>query len=276
MSTPHPDSQYRNLSTYSAPELEHHYGPQVHILADRVLLTELAHLCSPKTEQPLVNEYTQRIYTSLLNTVVNSEFPTRETSQTPTRMMEFHPEAVYQGPEIDPKTSVVSVNLARAGTLPSHICYSHLHYLIKNIKIRQDHISIARQTGQDDHVTGAEVSGHKIGGSVEDSIVLIPDPMGATGGTLVKTLDLYKKNYGNAKKYVALHCIVTPEYLKRVTKAHPDLAVYAVRLDRGLSSPEILDTVPGQHWDQEKGLNEKDYIVPGGGGFGEILNNAFV
>ena len=39
---------------------------------------------------------------------------------------------------------------------------------------------------------------------------------------------------------------------------------------------EVLKTQPGERWDEEKGLNGKQYIVTGGGGFGEVLNNAFV
>ena len=69
---------------------------------------------------------------------------------------------------------------------------------------------------------------------------------------------------------------MTPEYLKNVHEHHPDLIVYAVRVDRGLSPEEVLHSVPGTHWDEERGLNDKHYIVPGGGGFGEIMNNSFV
>jgi uracil phosphoribosyltransferase len=119
------------------------------------------------------------------------------------------------------------------------------------------------------------VSGHKIGGDIDNAIVLFPDPMGATGSTIAEAIDMYKTR-GKARKFVALHCIVTPEYLKKVQAKHPDLIIYAVRLDRGLSDIKILDTIPGTHWDQERGLNDKHYIVPGGGGFGEILNNAYV
>ena len=39
---------------------------------------------------------------------------------------------------------------------------------------------------------------------------------------------------------------------------------------------KALDAVPGTFWDEERGLNDQHYIVPGGGGFGEILNNAYV
>jgi hypothetical protein len=52
--------------------------------------------------------------------------------------------------------------------------------------------------------------------------------------------------------------------------------VYALRLDRGLSPAHVLDTVPGTLWDEERGLDDHCYIVPGGGGLGEVLNNSFV
>ena len=70
--------------------------------------------------------------------------------------------------------------------------------------------------------------------------------------------------------------IVTPEYLKRVLGEFPDARIYAVRLDRGLSSPQALAAAPGKHWDEEKGLDDHDYIVPGAGGLGELMNNAWV
>ncbi|MBC7691041.1 MAG: uracil phosphoribosyltransferase [Methylotenera sp.] len=269
------DRQFETVR-FQLSEMKHHYGAGVHLLSDPYLLSILARLCSAETTQPLINELVQSIYSSLLRTVVAHEFPTQNVSMA-TRMSAVHPvEGVYEGPVIDPETPVVSVNLARAGTYPSHLCYTALNYFMNPLKVRQDHISIARTTDQDEKVTGTRVSGHKIGGMTDNAIVLFPDPMGATGSTLVEAVDIYKKSHGKAMKYVALHCIVTPEYLKKMKSKHPDVIVYAVRLDRGLSAPEILKFTPGQHWDQERGLNEKHYIVPGGGGFGEIMNNAYV
>lgn len=269
----HLDSQFKSVP-YHLSEMPHRYGPKVHILSDPYLLSHLAQLCSEKTTQPMINELIHTLYSSLLKIVVNREFPVCQV-QMPTRMAASHPEAYLQGPILDPETSVVSVNLARAGTLPSHICYNALNYFIHPHRVRQDHISIGRTTNEQEQVTGSKVSGHKIGGRVDDAIVLFPDPMGATGSTLVKALDLYK-NCGKAKKYIAIHCIITPEYLKNIHSSHPDLEIYAIRLDRGLSPKEVLDSMPGTFWDREKGLNEKHYIVPGGGGFGEIMNNAYV
>jgi uracil phosphoribosyltransferase len=270
---PHPDSQFRGIS-FRLSEIEHRYGPNIHILSDPFLLSHLAVLCAEDTFQPVINELVTTIYSSLLTIAVNREFPTR-SAHIPTRMAASHPEAVYQGPVIAPDTPVVSVNLARAGTIPSHVCYSALNYFMNPRTVRQDHISIARQVGEDHKVHGSQISGHKIGGDIDGAVVLIPDPMGATGSTLCETLDLYKAR-GKALRYIALHCIVTPEYLRRIQSRHPELIVYAVRLDRGLSPPEVLDAVPGTFWDRERGLNEQHYIVPGGGGFGEIMNNAYV
>jgi uracil phosphoribosyltransferase len=271
--SPHPDSQFKNVR-YQLSETEHRYGNNVHILSNPFLLSYLARLCAEGTQQPFVNELITTIYSSLLQIVVNREFPAQQ-AQIKTRMVSMHPEAVYQGPIIDPKIPVVSVNLARAGTLPSHVCYTALNYFMDPQLVRQDHISIGRTTDEQEKVTGSHVSGHKIGGDVDGSIVLFPDPMGATGGTLTEAVDMYKKR-GKALKYISLHCIVTPEYLKKIQSRHPDLVVYAIRLDRGLSPAKILDTIPGTHWEQERGLNDKHYIVPGGGGFGEIMNNAYV
>jgi hypothetical protein len=38
----------------------------------------------------------------------------------------------------------------------------------------------------------------------------------------------------------------------------------------------LLTETPGKFWEKEVGLNENQYIVPGGGGLGEVMNNSFV
>lgn len=258
-------------------EIEHRYGQNVHILSDPFLLSHLGQLCSADTFQPTINQLVDSIYSNLVKIIVNNEFPRKQASIA-TRMSVMHPaEGVFVGELVDRQQPAVCVNLARAGTFPSHICFDALNYILDPGVVRQDHISINRATDSKDQVVGTNVAGHKIGGTVKDTIVLFPDPMGATGSTIVSALDIYKSQIkGPAKKYISIHLIVTPEYLKRVREAHPELIIYAVRLDRGLSAARVLETVPGTHWDEEKGLNSKQYIVPGGGGFGEILNNAFV
>lgn len=257
-------------------EIEHLYGDKVHILESHYLATLLWRLCLPETKQPLVNQLVEVLYSGLIKRVIDREFP-RARVKTPTRMTQLHPGREFEGMVLDQKQASVVVNLARAGTLPSHVCYQTLNMLVNPNQVRQDHIMAARMVDKKGAVIGTDFEASKIGGSVKESVVFFPDPMGATGGTIVSALDYYKKNIqGKAKHYVALHLIVTPEYLKRVTEHHPDLSIYAIRLDRGLSPKEILDTVPGTYWGQEKGLDDHDYIVPGGGGLGEVMNNSFV
>lgn len=257
-------------------EIEHKYGPQVHLLNDPCMTSWLCRLCSPNTFQPQINSLVEYLYTGLLQTVVSAEFP-KKNVRVPTRMTAAHPDSPYEGEILDSEQRVVSVNLARAGTYPSHICYNLLNNVLNPQLIRQDHILASRMTDDKSQVTGAALGGHKIGGDVRDAIVIFPDPMGATGNTIISALEHYKKQVGGgAKKYIALHLIVTPEYLGKVSQFHPDIVIYAVRVDRGLSSEKALKAIPGTHWDQEKGLNDKQYIVPGGGGFGEIMNNSFV
>jgi uracil phosphoribosyltransferase len=136
---------------------------------------------------------------------------------------------------------------------------------------------MSRMLGDHDQVVGAGIGGMKIGGDVDGAFLLFPDPMGATGSSLSMALDTYKKKVpGTPRRIIALHLVVTPEYLKRMRKDHPEMVVYAVRLDRGLSPEKVKGTVPGTYWDEEKGLNDHDYIVPGAGGLGEVMNNAWV
>ena len=257
-------------------QLEHRYGPNVHILANPFLLTQLGVLCAKTTQQPAINQLVARLYTELVTTVINAEFP-RKQLKVPTRMIDKNPRGMFLGEGIDPDVRAVTVNIARAGTLPSQICYDLLNNLIEPRLVRQDHIVMSRMLDEAEHVVGAGVGGAKIGGDVDGAIVLFPDPMGATGSSLSTAIELYKaKVPGEARRFICLNLIVTPEYLKRITTDHPDVAIYALRLDRGMSPPEIFDTVPGTHWDRESGLDENQYIVPGAGGLGEIMNNAFV
>lgn len=260
----------------SQQELKHLYGPQVHIIDSPFLNGLLARLCSPQSFQPEINRIVEVLYNHLISITVNNEFSI-EKIDVPTRMTSSHPQVTLKTSRISHDQKAVTINLARAGTYPSHICYNFLHFALPAENIRQDHIFAARVTNTHEAVTGAELGGMKIGGDVENAHVIFPDPMGATGNTMVTAIEHYKRHIpGQARKYIALNLIVTPEYLKNLLTAHPDVVIYALRLDRGLSSQAVLDSTPGQFWDQERGLNDKQYIVPGGGGFGEIMNNSFV
>ena len=136
---------------------------------------------------------------------------------------------------------------------------------------------MSRQTDEKGRVTGTSWHDAKIGRDVDGRTLLFPDPMGATGGSLISAMTHYKtKLDGKPGRCITMHLIITPEYVKHVQKSHPDAIIYAHRLDRGLSPAHVFATPPGTHWDEERGLDEHQYIVPGAGGLGELLNNAWV
>jgi uracil phosphoribosyltransferase len=257
-------------------EVKHLYGSHVHILNSATLNSLLAQACLPETKQPRLSDLVAHLYEALLLNVLDKEFP-KEAFETPTRMTEHHPEARLKTSRLQVNQKTVSVDLARAGIWPSQVCYQLLTNLLNPEMVRQDHVYAARQTDSKGQVTGTSLAGSKIGGDVEKSIVLFPDPMGATGSTMCEVLNHYKKHAGGkALKYISLHLIITPEFIKKLKAEHPDLIIYSLRLDRGLSAPDVLSEIPGKRWDEERGLDHNQYIVPGAGGVGEVLNNAFV
>ena len=261
---------------YDTWELSHEYGERVHLLAEPYLLTQLAVLCSPDTVQPKVNDIIENCYRSLLVRVFNREFP-RLLRTVDTRMIEATDRGRYHGIAIDPTTPVVTVNIARAGTFPSHICFHMMNQFLDPSVVRQDHLVMDRTTDAEGRVDGARIHGSKIGGGVRGKQLIIPDPMGATGSSLLQALRFYHEEVeGPPAKVIHIHLIVTPEYLRAIHDDFPDVEIYAIRLDRGMSAPEVFDTIPGSHWSEEKGLDDRQYIVPGGGGFGEVLNNSWV
>ncbi len=259
-----------------APEIEHRYGDNVHILDDPLALSLLAKLCANETIQPRFNRLMAALYRQMVCTVIAAEMPTKLVT-LPTRMMEHTPRAVWRGNIVDPEVKVTVVCVARAGIFPSQVCYDFLNEIVTPTWVRQDHMLMGRTTDDEGHVDGAAIKGAKIGGDVEAASLLIPDPMGATGSTIDTVCGFYHdKVEGTPARVITANLIITPEYIQRINERWPDTIIYAYRLDRGMSPDEVLEAIPGEFPDQERGLNEAGYIVPGGGGFGEIMNNAFV
>lgn len=265
----------RVLATGTA-ELKHEYGDGVHIYAEPYLLTLLERLCRPETVQPQFNHLIEACYRELFIRVFNREFP-RVDRRSATRMAAGTDRGHYQGVVLDPETRAVSVNIARAGTFPSHIGYHMMNEFLEPAGVRQDHIIMNRITDEAGRVQGAGMQGSKIGGDIDRRIVIFPDPMGATGSSLIRAIDYYKNEIaGKPLAILNVHLIVTPEYIRALRQAHPEVRVHALRVDRGMSDPNIFETMPGARWAAERGLDAQQYIVPGGGGFGEVMNNSFV
>lgn len=261
--------------TKSSQFIEHKYGENYKILNDSFMTSHLANLSKEKCKQPIVNYIISDLYQYMIKEVINNEFPTKE-DLVRTRMANHTDKGFWKGSVIDTETRAIVVDIARAGTLPSEVCFKILNQTLNPDLIRQDHIYMARKTNENGQVIGVDWSGSKIGGDKKDAIVIIPDPMGATGGSISSAIDHYKnKVEGKAVKFISMHLIVTPNYIQRMKQDHPEVKVYAIRLDRGMSSQQALEAMPGEYPEEENGLNETQYIVPGAGGLGELMNNSY-
>lgn len=267
------DQAYQNVLTGPAP---HAYGPNLTLHSHPYALSLLARLGHPSTRQPQVGALCNRAFEYLFTQIASIELP-NQIARVETRMTAHHPDHAYEGVLLDPTTRIVVVDVARAGMVPAQIFYERFNELLTPENVRQDHLFVSRAVDGSGQVTGAAVAAAKIGGSLDGAILFVPDPMGATGGSLLEALAHYRRIHaGEPLKVVCAHLIVTPEYVQRLHRADPTIRIHALRLDRGFSSPLALESVPGTHPDQESGLNDHQYIVPGAGGLGEILNNSWV
>jgi uracil phosphoribosyltransferase len=261
---------------YTLSEVPHAYGDNVHILGDPFSLGLLARLCAASTTQPAFNELMRELYRHLFISVVNHGLP-RRVIESQTRMAATTARGVFRGSVLDPDTKVVGVDVARAGILPAMTCYDLCNRVLTPENIRQDHLIMARNVNADGVVIGATINGEKVGGTIDDRYVLFPDPMGATGSSLAEAIDYYKGHHGeNPTAVITMNLIITPKFIETMQRRHPEVHLYALRLDRGMSPEDVLRTGFGERRDEETGLNELDYIIPGGGGFGELMNNSWI
>ncbi|MBV1705379.1 MAG: uracil phosphoribosyltransferase [Hyphomicrobiales bacterium] len=84
---------------------------------------------------------------------------------------------------------------------------------------------------------------------IADRLVIVMDPMLATANSAVAAISRLKARGAKDIRFVCL--LAAPEGIERLTKAHPDVAVWTAAIDRG--------------------LNEHGYIVPGLGDAGDRM-----
>ena len=256
-------------------EREHEYGAEVHILDDPFLTSLLARIGHPSTTTPQLRELVRHTYHGLLAAAL-VDFPQR-FDRVETRMSAHGPEGEWSGAILDPDTEVVLACIVRAGVLPAEACYEALAQVLDPAGLRIDYLSMSRRVDAAGKVVGTDDAGLKLGGSLRDKVLLIPDPMGATGGTIERVLELYDEaGLGPAKQAIALPMIATPEFCRRLAGKRAEFAIWTARLDRGRSSARALAAKPGAFPDEESGLTDEHYIVPGAGGIGELLTNSWV
>ncbi len=239
------------------------------------MLGLLAKLSAEEAVAPILQMLVRESYRLLFGRAAQRCLRASPT-RVPTRMAAGHPkDGVFEGQIPDPTQQVVVVDVIRAGVVPAQTIYELLSLVLPAQQLRLDHVNMARREGPDGHVAGVDLSGSKVGGKVDGVTLILPDPMGATGSTVITLLDHYRRNYGKPERVVLLPLVATPEYLRAVLALGDHVEVHLGRLDRGLSPKDVLDSPPGARWDEERGLDDHDYVVPGCGGMGEVLNNSW-
>jgi uracil phosphoribosyltransferase len=89
----------------------------------------------------------------------------------------------------------------------------------------------------------------KLPPDIQGKVVMILDPMLATGGTAIKAVEIMKEYHPAS---VRLVCVVAaPEGIQALEAAHPDVQIFAAARDRQ--------------------LNPQKYILPGLGDYGDRL-----
>lgn len=89
----------------------------------------------------------------------------------------------------------------------------------------------------------------KLPESIDERLVILPDPMLATGGSAIEAVNFIKQRSCQNIKFMCI--IAAPEGLEALRKAHPDIDIYVGSLDER--------------------LNENAYIVPGLGDAGDRI-----
>ena len=110
---------------------------------------------------------------------------------------------------------------------------------------RFGHIGLYR-----DHETLQPVEYYcKLPAGIENKDIVLLDPMLATGGTVVDAVSLIKKRNPRSIKFMCI--VVSPQGVKAVSNAHPDVKIFCAAKDEA--------------------LNEEGYILPGLGDAGDRI-----
>ncbi|MGO2132867.1 MAG: uracil phosphoribosyltransferase [Halomonas sp.] len=89
----------------------------------------------------------------------------------------------------------------------------------------------------------------KLAGDLSERLAIVIDPMLATGGSMVATLDMLRDSGCTQMKVIVL--VAAPEGIALVQKHYPDIEIYTASVDEG--------------------LDENSYIVPGLGDAGDKI-----
>ncbi len=135
------------------------------------------------------------------------------------------------------KLAIVPILRAGLGMVPGVLA------LVPSAKV--GHIGMYRDEGT--HIPHEYYC--KLPNPIDERIIVVTDPMLATGGSAVDAITQIKEHGGKKIKFMCI--IAAPEGVQKLHEAHPDVQIYVGHLDRE--------------------LNENAYICPGLGDAGDRI-----
>ena len=206
---------YENVVIFDHPLIRH----KIAILRDK------------KTSMKEFRELVEEITTLMTYESLKTDVPTTEVSVT--TPLETCTQTVVRD------NSIVIVPILRAGLG----MVNGVHVLFPSARV--GHIGMYR----DEETLEPQSYYCKLPDGIENSLVLLVDPMLATGGSACDAIQLLKDKGCKQIKFMAI--IGAPEGVSKVAEAHPDVDIFVSTLDRC--------------------LNENGYILPGLGDAGDRL-----
>ncbi len=202
----------------------------VHILQHILIDHKIAILRDKNTKTKQFREVVEEI-TMLMTLEVLKDAPTKKIMvQTPLEEVE---QVVIK------ENSIVIVPILRAGLG----MVNGVTAMLPAVKV--GHIGMARN----EQTLLPEKYLCKLPPDIQDKMVIVLDPMLATGGSASATITLLKEK--GAKNIKMLNILAVPEGAEKVANDHPDVEVYIAKMDRE--------------------LNQNGYILPGLGDAGDRI-----
>ncbi len=203
------------------------YPPQVHVSNHPLVKHKLTILRDQKTEPKKFREVVREI-ALLVMMEATADLAIQETQVTT-------PMGVAQGHKLSEKIGLVPILRAGLGMVEG------VWEMMPSAEVW--HIGLYR----DERTLHPVEYYNKLPVDPTVQVCLILDPMLATGGSAVATVDILKR--WGAKRIKFMGLIAAPEGLDRLCKAHPDVPIYIAAVDER--------------------LNDIGYIVPGLGDAGD-------
>lgn len=205
--------------------------PNVFVFDHPLIRHKIAILRDERTSMKEFRELVEEITTLMTYESLKDGVPTNEVEVT--TPLETCTQTVVAD------DSIVIVPILRAGLG----MVNGVHVLFPSAKV--GHIGMCRN----EETLEPDTYYCKLPDGIEDKLVMVIDPMLATGGSACDAIQLLKSKGCKQIKFMAI--IGAPEGISKVAETHPDVNVYVSTVDRC--------------------LNEHGYILPGLGDAGDRL-----